>query len=71
MANKEIIVRLIVKERVENWGEGDVSKTYELLDFEAISTDIPEEEWYGIGEQWAQSDQYYEVIQGLVGIFDD
>lgn len=71
MSNKEIIVRLIVKERIEDWGDGDVSKTYELLDFEPVSTDIPEDEWGSIGEHWAQSDRYYEVVQNLVGIFDD
>lgn len=71
MSNKEIIVRLIVKENVEDWGDGDVSRTYDLENFELVSTDIPEEEWSGIGEQWAQDDGYYGVVQNLVGIFDE
>lgn len=71
MSNKEIIVRLIVTENVEDWGGGDVSRTYDLDDFELVSTDIPEEEWSGLGEQWAQDDGYYETVQNLVAIFDD
>lgn len=70
MGKKEILVRLIVEENVEDWGDGDVSTIYDLKDFELVSTDIPEENLYGIGENWAQSDRYYEVVQNLVGIFD-
>lgn len=71
MSNKEIIVRLIVTENVEDWGDGDVIRTYDLDDFELVSTDIPEDEWSGIGERWAQDDDYYETVQNLVAIFDD
>lgn len=71
MTKREIIVRLIVDEEIEDWGDGDVSKTYTLEDFELVSTDIPQENLYGIGESWAQNDRYYETVQNLVGIFDD
>lgn len=70
MSKKEILVRLIVEEEVTDWGDGDVSTRYDLKDFELVSTDIPDENLYGIGEDWAQSDRYYEVVQNLVGIFD-
>lgn len=70
MTKKEIIVRLIVDEQVEEWGDG-VETWYELEDFEFVSSDIPPGDLLGIGEDWAQSDRYYETVQNLVGIFDD
>lgn len=71
MRQREIIVRLIVDEEIEDWGDGDVTSFYELRDFEFVSSDIPEENLPGIGEHWAQNDRYYETVQNLVGIFDD
>ncbi len=70
MTKKEIIVRVIVDEQVEDWGDG-TETWYELEGFEYVSSDIPAEHLYGIGEHWAQSDHYYEVVQNLVGIFDE
>lgn len=71
MSKKEIIVRVIVDEQVEDWGDGTTSTWYELEGFEYVSTDIPAEHWDGIGEHWAQSDRYYETVQNLVGVFDE
>lgn len=72
MTAKEIIVRLHVEEEVDDWGDGDVSYSYRLLNkFDLVSTDIDMKHWQGIGESWAQSDRYYEVIQNLVEVFDD
>lgn len=71
MAEKEIVVRLFVDEEIEDW-EGEELRFYRLKDkFELVSTDIPEQYLDGIGERWAQSDHYYEVIQNLVGVFDE
>lgn len=72
MTRKYIDVRLFVTEEIEDWGDGDVTATYRLENkFELLDTDIPEKYRYGIGESWAQSDHYYEVVQNLVAIFDE
>jgi len=71
MTRKYIDVRLFVTEAIEDWGAGDVTANYRLEDkFELLETDIREKYHYGIGESWAQSDHYYEVIQNLVSVFD-
>lgn len=71
MSEKYIDVRLFVNEEIETWEDEEI-RSYKLLNrFEMVDTDIPADYWYGIGESWAQSDRYYEVIQNLVEVFDD
>lgn len=67
---KTITVRLFVDEEIEEW-DGEELRFYKLKNkFELVDTDIPHKYLDGIGESWAQSDHYYEVVQNLVGVFD-
>lgn len=64
---KELTVKLFVSVEEEEW-DGEVDRYYKLLNkFELVDTDIPEEDLYGIGESWCQSDAYYVTIQNLIG----
>ena len=69
MSKKEIVVRIIVDEKQDDWDE-ETYFSYDISSFELVSTDIPKERLYGIGESWAQSDRYYEKIQNLVGVLE-